>query len=716
MRWSSDSFLSSSSSIIPRTTPGTSPSNSFNEDSSSHDSGIDDLYPDLSNLVKQRGASEVWESPWKKQPQQYAGSFSTEIDEEVYFTGSDDFDSPEIDVEDGGVPMQYSCELDALIMPTNLQESSRLTAVPTANDSQYVHTDFDEDEDEDEDAYEDPDFDHLVQYSCEVEASIMQTSLQESSRLPAVSTANNNQYLHAILDADADTYEDSDFDDLLQGPDFEQMMKKMDKLSIYRFNQELPFWAQYEATRVALHCKISLSNQEISGAFEEYMDELLMAYKATDHRSWYRTLAEFCCRHSCSLPRLRMSSAMWTTLQRGNWPQDKGISVSLTGIVKFNSSHDAKSSLFTILLNPLDTMRGNRFWRKFGSDRFLTLKLPTVPREESLPTKTPFRYKRLCTPDKFNEAIIDFLMQEPGIELLGRVWKCFFIRDPRERKQKSNSGLGPFQAILFAVSGEGIQENFGVEDLLHWHIPFVPQNLETRVPKLWSRISLGLTRTIEAIHFTEDQICPDPDNPRKHGQSYIPDLEWRNIDGVTKGGPMNDGCCIASPAVFKMIQRSQGQEEASSAVQGRLGPSKGLWIVDPLALKEIEQGLRDPDEMWIRVNDTQRKYTQHQTSEPDPAWTTLELVSWSRPPKSAEVNFQLMVILDHHGVPFKPLQDIVGLHLDTVFQELSDAIEDPVLLRHWVSRSSRTGENVEYQGGFPANPADRVVQFLDVSL
>lgn len=663
MRWSSDSFLSGSSSLLQRTTPGTSISNSLKEDccdALNHDSGIDDLYPDLSGLVKKRGADQAWVPQWDVLPPEDADCSSTEVDEEVYFTGSDDFDPHGIDVEDGGVPMRYSYEAEAAIMPTNLSGSLQF---------------------------------------------------------PVVSAAKDNPYIHPGVDSDSDAYSDTYWNNLVEDPAFEQVIQKMDALSINRFNRELPFWAQYEATRVALHCRIALSNQEISSAFEEFVDQLLEAYKATDQqRSWHRAMAEFCQRYSRSLPQLRTPSTIWTSLQGGNWPLDKSISISLTGTVEFDISRDVKSGPFTILLNPLDTMRGNRFWRKFGSDRFLTLKLPAVPREGRLPTRAPIQYKRLCAPESFNKAIINFLMQEPGIELLGRIWRCFFIRDPRERerKRKPNSSLGPFQAILFAVSGEGIQEPFGVEDLLNWHIPLVAENLESKVPKLWSRISLGLTKTIESVYFTTDQICPDSNKPRKHGQAYDPDPEWRNFGGG--GDPMNDGCSIASPAVFRMIQECQGQEEAPSAVQGRLGPSKGLWVVDPIALKEVEQGLRDPDEMWIRVNETQTKYLAHQTLELDPAWTTLELVSWSRPPKSAEVNIQLMAILDHHGVPFEPLRDLVGAHLDSAFQDLFDAIDDPVLLRHWVRRGSRTRASVEYQGGFPADPAERLILCLDVSL
>lgn len=292
------------------------------------------------------------------------------------------------------------------------------------------------------------------------------------------------------------------------------------------------------------------------------------------------------------------------------------------------------------------------------------------------------------------------------------------MRDGKDKKNK----MQPFQAILFAVRGEGIKpENVcEVEELLNWHIPLVPKNLDSTVSKLWSRISLGLTKTAATVEFTTDQICPHPHSPRLPGDPYTPDPNVRNIVEGEEGEVMDDGCSFASPAVFRKIQEQLGLKEAPTAVQGRLGGAKGLWIVDPIALKEVSQGKRDPNEMWIRVNESQAKYQEHQASDVDRAWTTFDLAWYSHPPKPADVNLQLLAVLDHRGVPFEPLRGLVDEHLELIIQELNNAIDDRILLRNWVYANgklsnTRAMAQIGYIGPCPAAPAERLLMWLDVS-
>ena len=359
---------------------------------------------------------------------------------------------------------------------------------------------------------------------------------------------------------------------------------------------------------------------------------------------------------------------------------------------------------FTITLNPLSQQPSNRFWRKYGSDRFLTIRLPSCPSAGALPHATPLSKKKKQS--NFNESMVDFLTNESGIELLGRIWKLFWVLDAKDKKKD------PFQAILFAVRGEGISE-CEIWDLLNWHIPLVPKNLEQTVPKLWSRISLGFSKTVPTVEFTSDQICPDPN--RRPGEPYLPQSDFLSPEGET----MDDGCCVASPAVFRRIQMQLGLNDAPTAIQGRLEGVKGLWIVCPRALKEILDGTGDPDELWIKVNKSQYKFQGHQNLDLDPAWRTLDLHSSSHPPKPATVNLQLLAILEHRGVPFEPLRDLVDDHLETVIQELYAAMEKPVLLREWVYLNGRLSDGrkraqVGYIGASPVSPAEALLMLLDV--
>ncbi|RPB29228.1 hypothetical protein L211DRAFT_845220 [Terfezia boudieri ATCC MYA-4762] len=155
----------------------------------------------------------------------------------------------------------------------------------------------------------------------------------------------------------------------------------------------------------------------------------------------------------------------------------------MTGSIEFNTSPNRTS--FSIRLNALPYQSLNRFWRKYGSDRFLTVRLPSPPNANHLPRETPYERKAFCrTPQGFHETLVRFLMQE-------------------------------------------------------------------------------------------DQISPDPLNPRLPGDPYTPDPNVRNIVGDVEGEIMDDGCSFASPAVFRKIQEQLGLKEAPTAVQGRLGGAKG---------------------------------------------------------------------------------------------------------------------------------------------
>ena len=400
--------------------------------------------------------------------------------------------------------------------------------------------------------------------------------------------------------------------------------------------------------------------------------------------------------------------------------------MNITGNLEFDLSQPEFP--FVLKVNPLSTEPlSNRFWRKFGSDRFMTVRLPPAPKcQEHL---IPLHLKKFCvsppirkvSAEVFHKCLVEYLFRDEGIEILGRVWKGFWIKTVKDTGS-GKQDRSDFQGILFAVKGEGINasKECEIEDLLDWHIPLEGRNLQSTVPKLWSRLGLGFTKTTSTVYFTTDQICPDPLRPRKHGDPYTPDPEKKNKVGGKEGGVMNDGCSIASPAVFRRVQQMLGLKEAPTAIQGRLGGAKGLWIVDPTYLQGVAEGTADPDALWIRVNDSQAKYQEHQGPDPDIAWTTLDLHSFSGPPKPATVNLQLLAVLDNRGVPFEPLCELVDEHLNELIQELYDAIEDPVHLRNWVFREGnvlpeRVNAKINYCGAFPGSPAERILECLDVS-
>lgn len=62
---------------------------------------------------------------------------------------------------------------------------------------------------------------------------------------------------------------------------------------------------------------------------------------------------------------------------------------------------------------------------------------------------------------------------------------------------------------------------------------------------------------------------------------------------------MNDGVARMSPAVAARIKVCLGLTVIPSAVQGRLGSAKGMWIVDVT---------ESSDDLWIEIFPSQRKW------------------------------------------------------------------------------------------------------------
>lgn len=274
----------------------------------------------------------------------------------------------------------------------------------------------------------------------------------------------------------------------------------------------LPFSIQHEATRVALN-KGLRSNDTICAHLHGYCDDL---YNATEYRDVWETLTRF----SKTAATLDWTNeSVWKGFRDGRGWSDN---VSITGRVHYGENQQAQSSPtkgtqfsaqekfsekppLVITLNPLTRASGNRFFNRFGSDRFLTLRLPPLSSQSGLP-------KELVQQSR--GWIIDWLADEE-ICLMNRTWKCFFVKDGSSKKKsgEDKSMITEYfsQAIFFATEGVGIGDNLSseemealgfrssgkkmrqkmtVEDLLRWHIP-LDGNLNMTVPKFWSRISLG---------------------------------------------------------------------------------------------------------------------------------------------------------------------------------------------------------------------------------
>ena len=124
---------------------------------------------------------------------------------------------------------------------------------------------------------------------------------------------------------------------------------------------------------------------------------------------------------------------------------------------------------------------------------------------------------------------------------------------------------------------------------------------------------------------------------------------------------------------------------------------------------------------WIEITESQLKFEKHQHDAiyPDPARVTFEVHSFCKPLSSASLNFQLMPILAHQGVPKSEFQRLLEEDINAKVDQLDAATDSPLSLRKW-NQDNNLGsemieqESIQMQGGLPCLNVERINWFLDV--
>jgi len=160
----------------------------------------------------------------------------------------------------------------------------------------------------------------------------------------------------------------------------------------------------------------------------------------------------------------------------------------------------------------------------------------------------------------------------------------------------------------------------------------------------------------------------------------------------SSGNCMNDGIGRMSRAVARRVRDILGLQEVPSAVQARLGPAKGIWLLDVTDTVG--------DDIWIETFPSQRKWEGD--FETDLEQRTLEIIDHAKELTSAGLNLQLMPVLEDRARDTSLLKEVLARRiredLDTEFKAQKEALGNPLLFRQWIQ---------EHQGG--AARADRVM-------
>jgi hypothetical protein len=392
---------------------------------------------------------------------------------------------------------------------------------------------------------------------------------------------------------------------------------------------------------------------------------------------------------------LESSDFFWSTINQNlkTVPRDSTVvwtaarkvfeGYTFKGKVVFESAR--KGPVFRLDLLPIHPETSCLFQRMFGSDRFLYLTFPS------------FQEKH----DRFSQA--EMLQIEAQWSewkhrphsFLGRTWRVFHV-EPMKRKgivRKVGDNGADIRVILFATDGVGIDLPMLIGEMIGQFFNFADNEYQNFC-KAFSRMDLGLSRTIPTLVFMPSQIRRKPD-VLADGTPDAQDFNDSNLDWsehCDEQPVMNDGCAQVSVGAAQMIwksyQHTTGSDEPlPSAFQGRIGGAKGMWMLS------AEPHTRDPAHLkiWIEIADSQLKFEPvHDDKADDRPYNshrlTFNYLKHSYVNGSTDLHISFIPILVDRGVGRDVIADFMIERLDQERKQLMDMLHDPVRLHNWITK------------------------------
>lgn len=338
--------------------------------------------------------------------------------------------------------------------------------------------------------------------------------------------------------------------------------------------------------------------------------------------------------------------------------------------------------------------QSHRLGRQFGSDRFLELLVPS-PDNSNLP-------QYLKKDESFFEDLIQWLTGAPHA-FCGRHWRPFYTKDGGAREPVKDLSFGQEKkkvyqnrVYFFAEHGTGLS-HVPLHLMLHWLLDFKQaENRRQPVLKLFQRIAIALSTTSPTVVFEPSQI--------RH----------RSEDILSPSGKvMNDGVARMSRAVARQIRDRLGLRTCPSAVQGRLGSAKGMWVIDVTDTT---------DKIWIETYPSQRKWDLDWETVDDKQ-RTLEVLNVPSNPRSARLNLQFLPVIEDRATNKDAMRKATGYLLQNNLQnDLNSqkaALERPIQFRQWIHENSShrhdraSDGHIAYQGGLPQHDEEIINSMLD---
>ncbi|KAI3336350.1 hypothetical protein HD806DRAFT_527959 [Xylariaceae sp. AK1471] len=427
--------------------------------------------------------------------------------------------------------------------------------------------------------------------------------------------------------------------------------------------QGAPLAVRWEIMRVTLFCGVSM--KDLHFQYEPILND--------QNRLWER-LRRLKIFEGKSFPEKSRPEA-WSAAMSDHFRSTDRV-VILTASLALNPSKDGP--LFKLSLQPLKLDLPHRLDRRFGSDRFLEIIIPST-------------YSRDM---KKYEPAIDIIHNwlVRGVHVVvGRIWSSFYTKQALPKKIHKDDTLKPEvvtilqeRIYLFAEDGNDFRRAEATQSvsprlelssshtkmkrrhLLDWLLQ-IQQNRENQkqsVCKLFSRIALGLSRSQPTAILQPEQI--------RHRDADILSPTTKKV--------MNDGIARMSTALARQLRDIMHLDDIPAGFQGRFGSAKGFWIRDTEDTS---------NEIWIETYPSQRKWKCDYLDEDH---RTFEVLNASKELKSATLNLQLLPILEDRAINKLEMKERVGNFmkdsLESDMKSQKDAMEDPALFKLWVHENA----------------------------
>ncbi|KAI9718001.1 MAG: hypothetical protein M1828_006991 [Chrysothrix sp. TS-e1954] len=357
--------------------------------------------------------------------------------------------------------------------------------------------------------------------------------------------------------------------------------------------------------------------------------------------------------------------------------------VFLTGQIEFRQA-DKNESIFKLRLSPLKLETGSkRFFRKFGSHRFLSLSFPSF-------NHVPAVWK--AQGEHLAQRVQDWL-RLPHKDLMGCRWTAIFarvIKDRRKAKRgKEAEYYGGHEILFFATEGPRLP-TINIEEVCDWVLP-LSLNRSLTSCKAFARLELGFSKTQATTVFQPSQIRwktdAFADGQEEDDEFNDSAMNWPAIDHTVKPRVMNDGCALISLAAARSVWASlKCNGPLPSAFQGRIGPAKGMWIVS-------SPPQMDSNNIWIEISPSQQKFDVHLEDLSDDTFDqerlVLEVLDWSRPPSRSLVYLDYLPILEDRGVSKSSIERFVLDHLDDEIAQIEAVLEDNATFVKWLDDTGK---------------------------